>query len=125
MRCEFKKNNVCDKQSLDTGTLTLGSLSSFYSDPEIEIPFAKALYGNDRFMRTFYKSLSDNGILVMQLGESPELNSPDETFSRFKNRANTISLLENLGFQSIHVYEEVCIALLITVFCFVRLFSIK
>lgn len=79
-----------------------------HSDPESEIPFAKALYGNDKFMRTFYNSLSDDGIIVMQLGEGPKWNSPDETYSKFKNRATTIAILERLGFESIHVYEEVC-----------------
>jgi len=77
------------------------------SDPESEIPFAKALYGNDDFIRAFYNSLSDDGILVMQLGEAPKFNSPDETYSKFRNRATTTSFLENLGFESIHTYEEV------------------
>jgi len=79
----------------------------FHSDPEDEIPIAKALYGNDDFMRAFYNSLSDDGILVMQLGEAPRFNSPDETYSKFRNRATTTTFLENLGFNSIHVYEEV------------------
>ena len=77
------------------------------SDPEAEVPFAEALYGNDKFMRAFFNSLSDDGILVMQLGEAPTLNSPDETHSKFKNRERTTRLLEKLGFQSIHAYEEV------------------
>jgi hypothetical protein len=78
----------------------------YHSDPESEIPFADALYGNDDFMQAFYNSLTDDGILVMQLGESPQFYSPDETHSKFKNRAKTTDLLEKLGFESIHVYEE-------------------
>ena len=58
-------------------------------------------------MKAFYNSLSDDGILVMQLGEAPEWFDPDETHSKFKNRAATISLLESVGFESIHAYEEV------------------
>lgn len=77
------------------------------SDPESDVPFARALYGNDRFMRAFYNSLSEDGILVMQLGEAPTFDSPDETHSKFRNRAATISLLEDLGFGSIHEYDEV------------------
>jgi spermidine synthase len=77
------------------------------SDPESEIPFAQALYGNDTVMKTFYNSLSDDGILVMQLGKAPEWFNPDETHSKYKNRAATTSLLERVGFESIHVYEEV------------------
>lgn len=77
------------------------------SDPEAEVPFAQALYGNDKFVRKFFDSLSDDGILVMQLGEAPHYESPDETYSMFKNRATTTKLLDRLGFESIHVYEEV------------------
>jgi spermidine synthase len=83
------------------------SFSVCLSDPESEVPIAQALYGNDEFMRAFYNSLSDDGILVMQLGEAPKFNSPDETYSKFRNRASTTSFLEKLGFESIHVYEEV------------------
>ena len=77
------------------------------SDPESEIPFAQALYGNDAVMKTFYNALSHDGILVMQLGKAPEWVDPDETHSTYKNRAATTSLLERVGFESIHVYEEV------------------
>jgi hypothetical protein len=58
-------------------------------------------------MKTFYNSLSDDGILVMQLGKAPEWDDPDESHSKYKNRAATTSLLERVGFKSIHVYEEV------------------
>jgi hypothetical protein len=89
------------------------------SDPESEIPFTKALYGNDAVMKTFYKALSDDGILVMQLGESPNEFNPSEIHSRFKNRAATTSLLERAGFESIHVYEEVSL-FCSSVLCFER-----
>jgi hypothetical protein len=81
--------------------------SSLDSDPESEIPFAKILYSNDAVMKAFYNSLSKDGILVMQLGEAPEWFNPDETHSKFKNRAATSNLLERVGFESIHAYEEV------------------
>lgn len=58
-------------------------------------------------MQTFYNSLSYDGVLVMQLGEAPEWFLPDETHSKFKNRAVTTNLLERVGFESIHAYEEV------------------
>lgn len=77
------------------------------SDPESEIPFSKALYSNMIFMEAFYNALSDDGILVMQLGASPEVWNADETHSKFRNRAATIKLLEKVGFESIHAYEEV------------------
>ena len=58
-------------------------------------------------MRAFYNALSEDGIIVMQLGEAPEVWHPDETHSKFKNRAAAIRLLEEVGFESIHAYEEV------------------
>ena len=77
------------------------------SDPESEIPFAKALYGNVTFMQSIYDSLSDDGILVMQLGESADFDKPDETYSKWKNRVAAVQLLERVGFESTHAYEEV------------------
>jgi hypothetical protein len=60
-------------------------------------------------MKAFYNALSEDGILVMQLGKAPDEFDPDEAHTKFKNRAATTSLLERVGFESIHVYEEVSI----------------
>jgi hypothetical protein len=79
----------------------------FCSDPESEIPFAKALYSNEALTKSFYNSLSDDGILVMQLGQAVELDDPDDTHSRYKNRFAAVNHLERVGFESIHAYEEV------------------
>lgn len=79
------------------------------SDPESDIPFAKVLYGNDAVMQSFYDSLSDHGILVMQLGESADANDADESHTAAKNRAATTELLTRVGFESIHAYEEVSV----------------
>lgn len=81
----------------------------FPSDPESEIPFAQALYTDATFMKAFYDSLGESGVLVMQLGESPRSWDPDETYSRHKNRVAVMNLLDEVGFESIHVYEEVSI----------------
>jgi hypothetical protein len=59
-------------------------------------------------MQTFFNSLSDDGILVLQLGESPEAWAADELLSGDKNRRAALNLLETVGFESIHVFEEVC-----------------
>ena len=74
---------------------------------ESETAYADALYSNVTYMQSFYNSLSDDGILVMQLGESPESYGPDEMSFGDNNRVAAISLLETVGFESIHVYEEV------------------
>ena len=77
------------------------------SDPESEIPFSEALYSDKILMKAFYNAMPGNGILVMQLGESPNVGNADETLSKFKYRAATESLLEEVGFESVHAYEEV------------------
>lgn len=78
-----------------------------YSDPEANVPFAKMLYSNIAVMQSFYDALSDNGVFVMQLGESSNHGDPSETNSFAKNRAATTGLLEEVGFESIHAFEEV------------------
>jgi hypothetical protein len=79
----------------------------FDSDPESEIPFAEKLYGDATVMQSLYNSLGSNGILIMQLGESPNVWDPDETYSKHKNRVAVMNLLEKVGFRSVHAYEEV------------------
>jgi spermidine synthase len=73
------------------------------SDPESEVPFAEALYSDDAFMRAFYDSLSDDGILVVQLGAAPQSYTPDGSRIVLLQRV----FLEKLGFESIHAYEDV------------------
>lgn len=71
--------------------------------------FAETLYGNIEFLQSFYDALGPSGVLVMQLGQSPNVRDPDETYSKHKNRAAVLRLLESVGFRSIHTYEEVSI----------------
>jgi spermidine synthase len=75
-------------------------------DPESDIPFAKMLYSNDAVMQAFFDSLSKDGLLVMQLGESPSSKAAAEANTAAKNRAATTDLLTRVGFESIHTYEE-------------------
>jgi hypothetical protein len=58
-------------------------------------------------MMAFYNAMPSDGIMIMQLGETPQLFAADETRSKFKNRAATEKLLEEVGFESVHAYEEV------------------
>ena len=79
----------------------------FASDLESEMSSTDAVYSNMTIMEVFYNSLSDDGIMVIPLDESPEIWSADETNSRYQDRASTMHLLEYVGFESIHLYEEV------------------
>jgi len=75
-------------------------------DPQDDVPFADFLYTNDNFFKTLHDSLTESGILVLQLGMSPDSFDPSEDFSKNHKRAYLIGALSRIGFESIHVYEE-------------------
>jgi hypothetical protein len=79
---------------------------SFNSDPEDDIPFATALYNNYEFTETLYNSLTDDGVVVLQLGEAPYHSSPASQFTKAKRRENLIKILVDVGFETVHVYED-------------------
>mmetsp|Transcript_20100 Transcript_20100/g.57678 ORF Transcript_20100/g.57678 Transcript_20100/m.57678 type:complete len:976 (+) Transcript_20100:148-3075(+) len=74
-------------------------------DPQDNIEFADALYNNDVFLNSLYRALTDEGVLVLQLGESPHNSDPPEQ-SNNKNRHHIMNMIEDVGFQSMHIYEE-------------------
>jgi len=82
---------------------------SAYRDPQDDVPFAEVLYSNALFTEALFNGLTDDGILIMQLGEAPFHQNPPDEFSRSKNRAKLTSGLQDFGFQSMHTYEEVCL----------------
>merc|ERR1711957_768282 len=74
-------------------------------DPQDDVPFAKVLYESMRFTKSLYNSLNDNGLIVFQVGASPDSDSgPDESTDQMK--ASLQTNLEKSGFHSIHLYEE-------------------
>jgi len=75
-------------------------------DPRDNVEFADALYNNVVFLQALYNSLGEDGIMVMQLGESTEYSYPADEVSVDKNRAIIIGLMEQNNFESFHVYEE-------------------
>ena len=75
-------------------------------DPEDNVEFAKTLYNNDIFLESMYNALTDDGVLILQLGEAPGLVDAAENLTHNKNRHHVMRIVENLGFESMHVYEE-------------------
>ena len=75
-------------------------------DPQDNVPFAKALYDNIDFLQAIYDAMTDNGVIVMQLGESPATTDPADSFGVDENRAVITKLIEEVGFESMHMYEE-------------------
>lgn len=75
-------------------------------DPRDNVEFADALYNNDVFLTSLRDALNDDGLITMQLGEAPALDSPSDELSVDKNRAIIIGLMEEHDFESFHIYED-------------------
>jgi hypothetical protein len=77
------------------------------SDPQVQKDFVDALYDGGPFLGSLPNAVASNGILVGQVGEGPDLDSPSEEYSLHRNRVNFLRSLVDLGFDSIRDYEEV------------------
>jgi spermidine synthase len=75
-------------------------------DPEDKVDFAIGLYKDLSFWRGLQEALSDDGILVMQLGGSPTIQYYGEQFGLYSNRADLFDTVVKVGFLSLHLYEE-------------------
>jgi len=75
-------------------------------DPQENVDFADVLYRNAAFLESLYGGLTDDGVLVMQLGMSPYGKNAAEEVTYNENRAAVMDLTSRLGFESMHVYEE-------------------
>jgi hypothetical protein len=79
-------------------------ISYFQSDPQDDVEFCEILYNNQKYLTSLYNALSDDGILVVQVGTSSAFYAPAEDLGVHSNRAKMIELLESIGFSSIHIY---------------------
>ena len=68
-------------------------------DPNDDIPFAKLLYTSDDYLNSLYSSLTEEGILVVQVGEAPDVNAPADETGEFANRQEMIDMLSEIGFK--------------------------
>lgn len=64
------------------------------------------LYTSDAFFTTLYNALSDDGIIVFQLGEAPADDDAPEEQSNFSRRQYLADSLGGIGFESVNVYAE-------------------
>jgi len=61
----------------------------------------------DIFFSSLYNALTDDGVLIMQLGIANYLLDPPNELTEAKNKANIVNKLSQvIGFQSVHEYEE-------------------
>mmetsp|Transcript_24003 Transcript_24003/g.47680 ORF Transcript_24003/g.47680 Transcript_24003/m.47680 type:complete len:728 (+) Transcript_24003:116-2299(+) len=75
-------------------------------DPNDDHPFAKVLYTDDGYVTSLYDALTEDGILVVQVGEASEIDDAADENGDFENRSTMIKMLDAIGFKSIHIYEE-------------------
>jgi len=94
-----------DKESLHNSPEKFDVIVSDALDPEDTVEFANVLYKSTLFWQSLYNALTDDGVLVIQLGISPKLVDPPDTV-RKERKVQVIKTLENIGFKSNHAYEE-------------------
>lgn len=75
-------------------------------DPNDAPEIAEELYQGDNFIGSLYSALTDDGILAVQIGETPWGSSTPDDVGLFTNRALMIEKLEEAGFKSFHIYAE-------------------
>jgi spermidine synthase len=76
-------------------------------DPEEDSEIAGILYSDRRFLDSMINSLSDNGILAIQVGTAATIDDPRPDFGIYKNREILFEMLEqNEAVQAMLVYEE-------------------
>eukprot|EP00956_Cyclotella_meneghiniana_P006802 scaffold9097_cov38-Cyclotella_meneghiniana.AAC.8 len=75
-------------------------------DPNDAPEIAEMLYQSDNFIGSLYRALTEDGILTVQVGETPWYASASDEVGVFANRGIMIGKLQEAGFKSIHIYEE-------------------
>jgi spermidine synthase len=77
-------------------------------DPEDDISaISDDLYSNANFLSSLISSLSDDGVLVIQVGTAPNVNDPDASHGMYRKRETLTRMLEdNPQVSVILVYEE-------------------
>ena len=83
-------------------------LLKYIRDPQNAVDFVEALYGDGPFMNSLYNSLTDNGVLLTQVGEAISVGDISETYPGNFNyqRAQYESGLINQGFEVVMQYDE-------------------
>jgi len=95
----FSENSKIEEEAFDI--IIMDAL-----DPNDDIEFAVELYTSDTYIRSLYNALTDDGILVVQVGEVPDGTSPADETGSFANRSVMKEKLAGVGFSSMHVYVE-------------------
>ena len=68
-------------------------------DPNDDHPFAKVLYTDDGYISSLHGALTDDGILVVQVGEASKIGDVADENGSFENRSKMITMLDAIGFK--------------------------
>jgi spermidine synthase len=69
--------------------------------------FAEALYHGQDFLQSLSNALTENGVLVAQLGPSPNYEQAAEDYSANQLRVKFVQSLGRLGFESMQDFDDV------------------
>jgi spermidine synthase len=100
-RFSVKKMNSTEYEEEQFDVIIMDAL-----DPQVDIPFSEILYEDEDFIKTLHNSLTDDGVIVFQLGESSSYNDPADEFTNHARRQTFIHLLIEAGFENMFLYEE-------------------
>jgi spermidine synthase len=76
-------------------------------DPEDTSTFWKDLYGDSIFVSSLMKSLSEEGVLMIRIGQTPDLSDPRPDLGPYKVREKLLQMFEeHPDVAAMHVYEE-------------------
>jgi len=76
-------------------------------DPEDDTVIADMLYTDDDFLAALYSSLSDEGIIIIQIGTAPSIHDPRPDLGVYSRREQMFRLLEaHPETAHMFVYEE-------------------
>lgn len=75
-------------------------------DPDKMVEIVGNLYKDDTFTSSIFNALSEDGVFVVQLGQTDSLSDPAPETGSGKDKANMMQALKQVGFQSMHVYDE-------------------
>lgn len=68
--------------------------------------FIQEWYTNEEFMEDLYESLSDDGVIVFQLGRMSTRTDGLPESETMEWKIQLVSLLQTLGFERTHIYSE-------------------
>ena len=76
-------------------------------DPEDEKEVADLLYSDDSFIQSLVNSLTDEGVLAIQVGTAATIDDPKPDFGVYRHREYLFNRLEeNPNIEAMFVYEE-------------------